>query len=113
MSIAHGVDDRPPCAQQAADIMRAEGSVMRRKMRSKRRNRGEGSIFQRESDGRWCGVLNLGWNNGRRKRKYFYGTTAAEVQEQLLKARADHARGLPVPVERQTVAQYLEQWLEH
>jgi integrase len=80
---------------------------------ARKRGQNEGSIFQRESDGRWCGVLNLGWENGHRKRKYFYGATAAEVQEQLLKARSDHARGLPVAVERQTIAQYLDQWLEH
>lgn len=77
-----------------------------------KRNAGEGSIFQRH-DGRWCGILSLGWENGRRKRKSFYGKTAAEVQEQLLKARSDHSRGLPVAIERQTVAQFLDHWLEH
>src|SRR5215472_12078003 len=51
---------------------------------ARKRGQNEGSIFQRESDGRWCGVLNLGWENGRRKRKYFYATTAAEVQQKLL-----------------------------
>jgi len=78
-----------------------------------KRGQNEGSIYQRESDGRWCGVLNLGWESGRRKRKYFYAATAAEVQEQLLKARSDYSRGLPVAVERQTVQQYLTHWLEH
>jgi integrase len=76
-----------------------------------RRNAGEGSIFQR-NDGRWCAQLDLGWQNGRRARKYIYGATAAEVQNALLKARADHAAGLPVAVEQQTVAQFLERWLE-
>ena len=78
-----------------------------------KRGQGEGSIFQRESDGRWCAQLNLGWENGRRKRKYYYGLTAADVQDQLLKARSDHSRGLPVAIERQTVGQYLDHWLEH
>ena len=77
----------------------------------KKRGQNEGSIFQRR-DGRWCGVLNVGSNNGRRKRKYFYALTAAHVQEQLLKARSDHSRGLPVAIERQTVGQYLDHWLE-
>jgi integrase len=80
-------------------------------MKSRKRNAGEGSIFER-SDGRWCAVLNLGWDGGKRRRKYIYGTTAADVQEQLLKARADHSKGLPVAVERQTVAQFLQDWLE-
>jgi len=79
---------------------------------ARKRNAGEGSIFQR-SDGRWCAQLDLGWEGGKRRRKYVYGATAAEVQEQLLKARADIAAGLPIVVERQTVAQYLADWLEN
>ena len=83
---------------------------MKRGKRSRGQN--EGSVFQR-SDGRWCAVLNLGREGGRRRRKYIYGATAGEVQEQLLKARSDHAAGLPVIVERQTVAQFLQDWLEN
>ena len=79
---------------------------------AKKRNAGEGSIFQR-ADGRWCGILSLGWENGKRKRKSFYGVTAAEVQAQLLMARADHARNLPVAAERQSVTQFLMHWLDH
>jgi hypothetical protein len=69
-------------------------------------------VFQRK-DGRWCGMLSLGWENGKRKRKSYFAQTAAEVRDQLLKARSDHARGLPVAIERQTVAQYIDHWLEH
>jgi integrase len=72
---------------------------------------GQGTVFQR--DGRWCATISLGCENGRRKRRSFYGRTAAEVQEQLLKARSDHSRGLPVAIERQTVRQFLDHWLEH
>lgn len=79
---------------------------------AKRRGQNEGSIFQR-NDGRWCAVLNVGWEGGRRRRKYFYGETATRVQEQLLKARAESAQGLPVIVERQTVEQFLRDWLEN
>ena len=78
----------------------------------RKRNAGEGSIFQR-SDGRWCAQLDLGWRGGRRPRKYIYGPTAAEVQHALLKARADHAQGIPVPPSRQTVEQFLQDWLEN
>lgn len=79
---------------------------------ARKRNAGEGSIFQR-SDGRWCAQLDLGWEGGKRRRKYVYGVTAQEVQDQLLKARADRAAGLPVAVERQTVEQFLADWLEN
>jgi integrase len=79
-------------------------------MASKKRGQNEGSVFERK-DGRWCGLISLGWDGGRRKRKYFYGATAAEVQEQLLKARSDHSKRLPVSPETQTVGQFLNRWL--
>ncbi len=78
---------------------------------ARKRNAGEGSIFE-SADGRWCGQLDLGWQNGRRVRKYFYGSSAAEVQEALLKARVDHAAALPVAGKRQAVGQFLSRWLE-
>jgi integrase len=78
----------------------------------KKRNAGEGSTFQR-ADGRWCGVVSLGYENGKRCRKCYYGKTAADVRDQLLKARSDHSKGLPVRVERQTLEQFLNSWLEH
>ena len=77
----------------------------------RRRGQNEGSIFRRK-DGRWCGQINLGWEKGRRKRKTYYGATAAEVRDALLKARSDQSKSLPVAVERQTVAQFLAEWLE-
>ena len=41
-----------------------------------RRGRGEASIFQRESDGRWVASLSLGFDaDGKRKRKTVYGST--------------------------------------
>jgi integrase len=80
-------------------------------MAGKKRNRGEGSIFQR-TDGRWCAQVDFGWQNGKRVRKYIYGASAKEVQERLLKARVDRGQGLPVAVERQTVADFLLDWLK-
>jgi integrase len=77
---------------------------------ARKRNAGEGSIFQR-AYGRWCAQLDLGWEGGKRRRKYVYGATAGEVQDALLKARTDRAAGLPVKVERQSVAEYLQRWL--
>jgi integrase len=79
--------------------------------KSRRRAQGEGTTFQRK-DLRWVGTISLGSEGGKRRRRHFYGTTMAEVQEQLLKARADLAAGLPVAVERQTVDQFLAAWLQ-
>jgi len=77
-----------------------------------KRGRNEGSIFKRR-DGRWVGSLNLGWENGRRKRIHFYASNAGEVQAQLLRARSDHSLGLPVAVHHQTVEQFVRHWLEY
>jgi hypothetical protein len=38
-----------------------------------RRGHGEGAIYQRASDGKWVGSVNLGYENGKRKRKTIYG----------------------------------------
>lgn len=79
---------------------------------AKRRGRGqgEGSIFKR-GDGRWAAALNLGWKNGKRHRKWFYGETRDDVQRQLTAALRAHQQGFNVAAPRQTVAQFLGRWL--
>lgn len=76
-----------------------------------RRSQHKGSLYQR-ADGRWAAAVNLGWQNGRRQRKYLYATTRREVQEKLTKVLRDQQLGLPVAPERQTVGQFLDRWLE-
>jgi len=80
----------------------------------KRRGRGagEGSIYQRESDGLWVASVSLGYVNGKRNRKTIYGKTRKQVADQLKDLLHDEKRGLPVKVERQTVAQFLDRWVE-
>jgi integrase len=75
-----------------------------------RRGHNEGSIHKRP-DGRWVGVLHLGYKDGKRDRKYFYGKTQKEARQKLEAAKRDLERGLPVDIERQTVAQFLDRWL--
>jgi len=75
-----------------------------------RRGSNEGSIYKRK-DGRYCGVVDAGWMNGKRKRKSFYGKTRKEVLTALNKALGETSRGLPLVSERQTVGQFLEHWL--
>ncbi|MDW8060025.1 MAG: tyrosine-type recombinase/integrase [Thermomicrobium sp.] len=77
-----------------------------------RRGRGEGSIFQRSSDNLWVAVLDLGIVDGKRRRLTFYGKTKREAREKLEAAKAKLVRGLPVEPERETVATFLERWLE-
>ncbi len=56
----------------------------------KRRGRGEGAIYQRESDGRWTANVTVGYRPAAddptkliRIRKVVYGDTKAEVQQRL------------------------------
>ncbi len=76
-----------------------------------KRGNSEGSIYQR-TDGRWVGVLHLGYEGGRRQRKSFYGRTRKEVAAKLTTATTDHNKGLPSISERQTVGQFLSRWRE-
>lgn len=75
-----------------------------------RRGHGEGSIYQRQ-DGRWCTAVDLGYVNGKRKRKVIYGKTRKDVAEQLKVVLRDKQQGIPVVTERQTVDQFLTCWL--
>ncbi|HET8630265.1 MAG TPA: site-specific integrase [Thermomicrobiales bacterium] len=76
-----------------------------------RRGHGEGSIYRRESDGKWCTAVDLGWVDGKRKRKVLYGETRKEVAEKLKVVLREHQQGLPVALGRQTVGQFLDRWL--
>jgi integrase len=77
----------------------------------KRRGHGEGGIYERESDGKWCANVDLGWHNGKRKRKVVYGKTRREVADKLKKLQQEQAAGRAIISERQTVAEYLDRWL--
>jgi|SRR5579871_4431990 len=79
-------------------------------MANRRRGQGEGSITELP-DGRWQARLNLGYVNGKRVRKAYFGRTRAEAVKKLNAALAEHERGLPLPKERETVGTFLARWL--
>lgn len=78
---------------------------------SKRRGAGEGSIYQRK-DGRWVGEIFLGWEDGKRRRKFVYARTRRAAAEKMAEVQRLVAAGLPVPSDRQTVAAWLTTWLD-
>lgn len=78
---------------------------------TRRRGRGEGSITQRP-DGRWVARVDLGWVNGKRRRKAVYGRTRREVADKLPAVLRTVQRGGVLPDERQTVERFLAAWLE-
>lgn len=55
----------------------------REKRNRKRRGRGEGGVYQ-YPDGRWSASVSVGYDaNGKRRRKFVYGTTKQEVLDKL------------------------------
>lgn len=77
-----------------------------------RRGHGEGSIYQRSRDGRWCGVVDLGRApDGRRIRRSVTGATRQEVATKLraLQQAADDNR-LRIEASM-TLERWLSSWL--
>jgi integrase len=75
-----------------------------------RRARGEGTLMQRK-DGRWIGVVDVGWVDGRRKRKIVYGDTQRDALAKMRAVQRTVAGGLQPTPERLTVAAHLEHWI--
>ena len=76
-----------------------------------RRGRGDGSITRR-ADGRWMARVDLGWQDGKRRRKTLYGQTKREVQDKLREMLHRTDQGLPLVPEQETVGAFLHRWLE-
>ena len=76
-----------------------------------RRGRGEGCITKR-SDGRWMAQVDLGWQDGKRRRKALYGHTKREVQDKLHETLHRTEHGLPPVPEQETVGTFLHRWLD-
>jgi integrase len=79
-------------------------------MSRQRRGHGEGSIYRRP-DGRWTATIDLGWQGGKRRRKFLYGKTRAEVAQKLAVALKAYREGQVFGDERTTVEQFLRAWL--
>lgn len=78
---------------------------------SGRKMNGEGSVYQRASDGRWVGAVTLGYEErGKRIRKTVSATTKTAVLTRLRTVQRQVADGLPVPDDRVTVAELLDRW---
>lgn len=91
----------PPAADKASATAR----------RKTRRGQGDGSIYQRASDGRWLAVIDLGGGDGKvRQRKTVSAKTRAEVVRKLREAqKALDAGVLPSTA---TTEEWLIHWIE-
>jgi integrase len=72
---------------------------------------GEGSIYQRKSDGRWVGQAYAITPDGTRKRKYVYGDTWEEAHGKLVELKSRTQRGIPLPDRAWKLKEYLPYWL--
>jgi integrase len=76
----------------------------------RRRPAGDGSVY-RTKDGRWRGVVDLGWHADGRRRKYVSGPTQAQALERLRRAQREAEVGV-VSDDRLTVGAFLGRWAE-
>lgn len=68
-------------------------------------------MYQRASDGLWVGVVDLGWQGGRRVRRTVYAKTATAVRRRLAEAKRDASEG--IITDASTVADWMSYWLDH
>jgi len=73
-----------------------------------RRTKGEGSIYQRDSDRRWVGVVDLGWVGGKRLRRTVTAHTMRELRPKLKALKSQIESG--VMADDATVEQWLRYW---
>jgi integrase len=79
---------------------------------TKRRARGEDSIYYDRSRDRWTGTITVGWKpDGRRDRITVRGKTKTEVKEKLRAKHLELAAGIRTPA-NYSVEQCLKDWLE-
>ena len=84
---------------------------MGKKRKNSRRANGEGSIVQRK-DGRWCGVLTLGYKpDGKINRKSVYGHSQAEVLEKMSVLKHRLVTGPQVSSTTALVGETMKNWL--
>lgn len=77
---------------------------------ARRRLRDEGSIYQRSSDQRWVGVVDLGLIDGKRVRKTVTAPTLRELKPKF--AALKESLGSGVDDDHMTVGTWMTKWLE-
>lgn len=78
-------------------------------MANNRRIKGDGSIYQRKSDGRWMGVVDLGYMNGKRTRRTVSAKTLRELHPKVKALRKRTEAG--AFGSDQSVEQWTTYWL--
>lgn len=76
------------------------------------RSKGEGSIYQRKSDGMWCATIELPPAvDGRRRRKQIVRKYKQDLVTEMRKVKSELAERGDLPTSSPTVEQWLTYWL--
>jgi integrase len=75
---------------------------------TKRRDKGDGSIYQRASDKKWVAYVKM--ENG--KKKYVYGNTKTEASKKLKELQRTIDAGTCITARAETVEAYMRYWLD-
>ncbi|MEV0090059.1 site-specific integrase [Streptomyces sp. NPDC050738] len=79
---------------------------------TKRRSRGDGSLFWHESRKRWIAVASLGYDpSGKRIQKRASGKTKTQAKDRLKEVLRDHEDGLAIAPTGYTVEAAVNDWL--
>lgn len=80
-------------------------------MIARRNSNGEGSVYQRKSDGRWVSSLWVETASGKSKRVYVYGKTRTEVHTKLTELKTKKDQGISTADKNWLLGDYLDYWL--
>jgi integrase len=75
-----------------------------------RRAHGEGSVYE-QRPGVWAAAVDLGWVDGKRKRKYVYARTEADAIRKRDDLRRQMQLGVDLSAPPRTVGAWLDEWL--
>jgi hypothetical protein len=84
----------------------------KRSAKARKRANGEGSVTKR-GNGTWMARAYLETADGSRRRLTTYGRTRAEAWQNMERKKAECALGRRPSAKRDTVAEYLSDWLEN
>ncbi len=76
----------------------------------RRRAHGEGSVYE-QRPGMWAAVVELGWIDGKRKRKYVYAKSEAEAVRKRDELRRQLQLGVDLAAPPRTLEAWLTEWL--
>ena len=76
----------------------------------RRRSHGEGSVYE-QRPGMWAAVVDLGWIDGKRRRKYVYAKSEAEAIRKRDDLRRRHDLGENLAAQPRTLSDWLDEWI--